>query len=193
MKTFIQTSAPVSLGKRQFKDTSIFNPIHYRATGKGNWYEQDLEYFKQPSFGIEQLPVRVQLEHCFKAKIHADYLLTFQDGSGFMRALTGIRKTIIPDWYYGDLRVFVHGQTVTSLVLIQFSPDRSMFSLYLFESYYPIGSKRISTVIKVIQEIKLTGNPSKQVLQTIAAQQSIKGNQKSGNRPSTFQPNQLIQ
>lgn len=188
MKTFNQTSAPVSLGKRQIEDTNKFQPIYYKSTGIGNWYQQDLEFFKQPSFETESLPVKVQLEYCFKAKIHADYLLTFQDDFGRMRAFTGIRKTLVPDWYYGDLRSFAYGQTITSLVLIHFSQDRSMFRLYLFESYYPEGNKRIKAITKIIQDLHSTGKPPKQVLQSIK-----KG--KSGIRKQEFdlQPKQLIQ
>lgn len=167
MKAIIQTTAPVSLGKRHQKDTNIFQPIHYKAVGIGNWYEQDLEYFARPSFEPEALPVRIQIEYCYKAKIVSDYLMTFHDLKGYLRALTGLRKTIIPDWYYGDLRTFHEGQTITSLVLVQFSPDRSIFRLYLFETYYPEGAKRINQINKIIQELLSTGQPTKAVLQQI--------------------------
>lgn len=166
MKTFNQNSAKVSLGKRLHEDTNIFHPIHFKATGTGNWYERDLEYFPKPTFNLEFLPERVQLEHCYKAKIVSDYLLTFQNREGFMKALTGLRKTLYQDWYYGDLRAFVEGQTITSLVLIQFSPDRSLFRLYLFQSYYPAGTKRINEINKIIQEITTTGLPPRKILQS---------------------------
>ncbi|MDR7130336.1 hypothetical protein J2X69_002686 [Algoriphagus sp. 4150] len=174
MKLFNQTSAKVSLGKRQTEDTDIFNPVNYRAIGIGNWYKQDLEHYEQPSFPVGSIPVQLQLDHCLKAKIHADFLLTFQNNAGYMKALTGIRKTIMQGWYYGDLKSFADGQTITSLVLIQFSPDRSMFRLYMFKSYYPEGSKRINTITKVIQELNITGNPPKQVLQTINQRREIR-------------------
>lgn len=179
MKTINQTTAKVSLGKRQSEDTTIFHPIHYQSTGKGNWYEQDLEYFERPTFKTETLPYQVQIEYCYKAKIHADFLLTFQDDAGYLKALTGIRKTIVPDWYYGDLRSFLDGQTITSLVLIQFSPDRSLFRLYMFESYYPKGGKRIHAINKIIQQILSTGRPTKQVLHAINTIQSGISNQET--------------
>ncbi|MBA4301279.1 MAG: hypothetical protein C0433_14430 [Cyclobacterium sp.] len=166
MKAINQNSANVSLGKRLNEDTNIFHPIHYKATGTGNWYEQDLEYFPLPNFNTEFLPEKIQLEHCFKAKIVSDYLLTFQNRDGLMKALTGLRKTIHTDWYYGDLRAFANCQTIMSLVLIHFSPDRSVFKLYLFESYYPEGGKRITEINKIIQEITLTGLPPKRVLKS---------------------------
>jgi hypothetical protein len=105
-----------------------------------------------------------------------------------MKALTGIKKTIISDWYYGDMRAFAEGQTIQSLILIQFSPDRSLFRLYLFETYYPSGSKRINEIIKLIQEILATGRPTDQVLLAINTRQSGKVNQESGSNHS---PNRL--
>lgn len=162
MKSINQTSENASLGKRQFKDTQIFHPIHYKTTGKGNWYKQDLEYFKQPSFPIDSLPSQVQLEHCFKAKIHAEFLVTFQNEDGYFKALTSLRKTLIQDWFYGDLRAFVDAQTITSLVLVYFSPDNSIFKLYLFENYYPEGSKRIKEILNLIRELIVTGKQMNQ-------------------------------
>jgi hypothetical protein len=178
------TSAQVSFGKSLRRDKTIFNPIHYKSTGIVNWYEQDLEYLNAPSFAIDSIPTKIQLEYCFKAKILSDYLITFQNKEGYMKALTGIRKTIIPDWYYGDLRAFADGQTITSLVLIQFSPDRSLFRLYLFDTYYPAGSKRINEITKLIQEILATGRPTEQVLLAINTSQSGKVNQESGSNHS---------
>ncbi|MAN87867.1 MAG: hypothetical protein CL555_13855 [Algoriphagus sp.] len=164
MKESIQTSRKVSLGKRLDEDTNIFNPICYKAIGKGNWYQQDLEYITMPAFRLELLPANVQLEYCYKAKIVAEYLLTFQNKEGYVKALTGLRKTIYTDWHYGDLRTFMDCKTILNLVLIQFSVDRSNFRLYLFESYYPKGNKRITTVNKIIQEINTTGQPPRKVL-----------------------------
>lgn len=184
MKSIDQTSDNASLGKRQSEGITIFNPIHYKAIGKGNCYEQDVDYFKQPSFETEPLPIKVHLEYCSKAKVQTDHLLTFQNQNGFMKALTVFCKTIIPDWYYGDMTTFAESQTISNLVLIQFSPDRSLFRLYQFESLYPEWRKGINTIIKVIQELIRNGNPPKQVLQTIIHQQSNKGNQEAGSKQS---------
>lgn len=162
MKSINQTSENASLGKRHFEGTQIFHPIHYKTTGKDNWYEQDLEYFKQHSFPIDSLPFQVQLEHYFKAKIHAQSLVTFQNEHGYFTALTGLRKTLIPDWFYGDLRAFVDGKTITSLVLVYFSPDNSVFKLYLFENYYPEGRKRIREILNLIRELIVLGKPTNQ-------------------------------
>lgn len=185
MNKFNQTSAPVSLGKRLREDTNIFHPIYYKTTGTGNWYEQDLEFFEKPSFPIESIPTKVQVEYCFKAKILSDYLLTFRNKSGYMNALTGLRKTLMPDWYYGDLRAFVDGQTITSLVLVQFSPDKSVFRLYLFEKYYPAGRKRIRDIIALIREIVATGRPPAKILNSIS-----QGNQgaKAFHSPKHLKP-----
>lgn len=163
MKAFNQNSANVSLGKRQSKDSCFFYPIHYKASGKGNWYQQDLEYFDKPSFPPQSLPEKIQLEYCFNAKIHAEYLMTFQNENGMIKALTGLREVLIPDWYYGDLRSFHEGETITSLILLQFSPDRSMFRIYLFQGYYPNGKKKKNSILKTIREILATGRPPRQI------------------------------
>ena len=167
MNTFNQTSANVSLGKRQIKDTGKFHPIYFRATGIGNWYSQDLEYFEQPSFSCDSLPEKVQLEYCFKAKILSDYLLTFQNEHGYMKALTGLRKVLIPNWHYGDLRVYDDGRTITSLILVEFSPDKTLFRLYLLESYYPNGKKRIREILEIIRDLTAKGRPPHKVLKSI--------------------------
>jgi hypothetical protein len=106
---------------------------------------------------LVSIPEKIQLEYCFKSKILADYLMTFHNDAGIMKAMTGIRETLIPDWYYGDQRSFFDGDTITSLVLIQFSPDRSIFRLYLFDGYYPEGRKKKNEIIRVIREISATG------------------------------------
>lgn len=167
MKDINPTSECVSLGKRQTKDTGKFHPIYFRATGIGNWYSQDLEYFEQPSFSIESLPGKVQLEYCFKAKILSDYLLTFQNEQGYMKALTGLRKVLIQNWYYGDLRVYDDGRTITSLILVEFSPDKTLFRLYLLESYYPDGKKRIREILEIIRDLTAKGRPPLKVLKSI--------------------------
>lgn len=180
MKAFNQNSATVSLGKRHFEDTRIFHPIHFKATGKGNWYIQDLDYFEEPSFKTDFLPEAVQLKYCFKAKILSDYLLTFKNEAGYIKSLIGLRKTLIPDWYYGDLKSYLEEGTKTSLILIQFSPDRSIFRLFLFDSYYPEGAKRINAINGLIQEMLNTRRPSKLVRETIIQHQAINANQESG-------------
>jgi hypothetical protein len=164
MKTINQTPVKASLGKRLAKDTDVFQPIHYIATGIGNWYEQDLQYFCDPSFPPDRLPAKVQVEYILKAKILSDYLLTFKNQSGYIKALTGLRKTIFPDWYYGDLRTYHDSQTCFSLILVHFSPDRTMFRMYLFEGLYPDCKKRITIISKMIQEIIHTGRPTRESL-----------------------------
>lgn len=150
-------------GKDRLKIAVFFYPIHYKASGKGNWYRQDLEYFNKPSFPPHSLPEKIQLEYCFKAKIHAEYLMTFQNENGMIKALTGLREVLIPDWYYGDLRSFHEGETITSLILLQFSPDRSMFRIYLLQGYYPDGKKKKNTILKTIREILATGRLPRQI------------------------------
>lgn len=157
MNQINQTSTNVSLGKRPVQDSLFFNPIYYKSTGQGNWYKQDLEYYNQPSFSPVSLPEKIQLEYCFKAKIHADYLMTFHNERGIMQAMTGLRKILIPDWYYGDQRSLYEGETITSLVLAQFCPDRSIFRLYLFDGYYPEGPKKKNEILHVVREISATG------------------------------------
>lgn len=162
MKAINQNSANVFLGKGHFKDNDVFHPLHFKATGIGNWYKQDLEYFQQPSFQTQGIPNKVQLEYWFKSKILSDFLLTFKNDAGFLRAFTGLRKTIFSDWFYGDLRTITADTICTSLVLVQFSPDKLLFRLYLFDGFYPVCKKRINIISKLIQEINATGKTTKQ-------------------------------
>lgn len=168
MKAINQNSAIVFLAKGHCKDTELFHPLHFKATGVGNWYEHDLEYFEPPSFPVTSIPNQIRLEkcHCNRARILGDFVLTFINQEGYLKALSSIHKTIFPDWYYGCLKTYAERITYSDLVLVQFSPDRSIFRVYLFEQHYP-EKNRTSIVNRLIQEICTVVKPTKEYLSCI--------------------------
>jgi hypothetical protein len=122
-----------------YKDSHSIHPLYYKHTGIGNWFEKDLEFVPLPSFDQNIFPDQLQVEYSAKKSIQAKYVLTSKRHYGIHRILTGLRPTVFNGWYYGDIPVFKGEKLTKNLILIEFSPDCTMFRIYFIDGYYPKG------------------------------------------------------
>lgn len=127
-------------------------PLYFRHTGTGNWYGKDTD-FPVPSFLPDLIPDELQIEYEAAKNIQSDFILRSRRCHGTQRVSTGLQPTSFDGWYYGDAPTFQDGQITKSLILVQFSPDSSMFRLYLFHGYYPSGKTVSKSVISKILHI----------------------------------------
>ncbi|MDX5478099.1 MAG: hypothetical protein LPJ98_06540 [Cyclobacteriaceae bacterium] len=84
--------------------------------------------------------------------IQAGFVLTSKSHHGIHRILTGLRPTVFNGWYYGDIPVFKGDKLTKNLILIEFSPDCTMFRIYLVDDFYPKGKnseQKINNVAKM--------------------------------------------
>jgi len=101
-------------------------------------------YEKVPTkIAINKLPFELKVESTQDPKIQAqraEEVITGRFVNKKREFLTGLRRTMLPGWYYGNDYEFVKGQKVNSLVIFSFSDDDAALTIYYFNRFYKLSA-----------------------------------------------------
>lgn len=158
MNRSIHTST-IYPGKDIFKDTDFLQPLSYTLQNYGGWYAKDADVVPEHASHLLNIPTNLQIQHVYKQGIRSNQVLTSGNTQGDNRLFTGLRQTNEQDWLYGDIPQYIKNRVTKSLLLLEFSPDRYQFRLFLFEGYYPTRCKRQREIGSLISSILKSRNP----------------------------------
>ncbi len=97
-------------------------------------------YEKQPTrIPFNKLPFELKIEPTQDPKIQAqgaEMVITGRFVKKKREFFSGLRKTIRPNWFYGNDYEFVQGRKLNSLVVFAFSGNNAELMVYYFNRYY---------------------------------------------------------
>lgn len=137
--------------REPYKDTYFLRHLTFTRQDMAGRYALDAGYFAN-------IPENLQVQHTFKQGIRSTWVMTSMHDDGSCRIFTGIRPAGVQDWYYGDIPLFGDGKVTKRLLLVEFSPDKYQFRLYLMNSYPPTKSRR-TEIKRIIGAIVNSRNP----------------------------------
>jgi hypothetical protein len=146
-------------GNDMFKDTGFLQPLTYTLQDCGGLYSKDADRGCEHAIHLLNIPANLQIQHVYKQGIKSNQVLTSGNIQGNRQLFTGLRQTKEQDWLYGDIPQYIEYTVSKSLLLLEFSPDRYQFRLFLFEEYYPTRSKRQNDIGHLISAIIKNRNP----------------------------------
>lgn len=144
------------------KDTDFLQPLTYTLQDCGGWYAKDADPASEHGGHLLKVPATLQIQHVYKQGIKSNQVLTSGNAQGHQQLFTGLRQTNEQDWLYGDVPEYSKNGVAKSLILLEFSPDRYQFRLFLFDGYYPKRSSRQSEIGSIISAIIKSRNPFSQ-------------------------------
>lgn len=145
--------------RERYKDTDFLQPLTYTLQDCGGWYAKDTDLVPDNVSHLLNIPANLQIQHVYKQGIKSNQVLTSGNIQGHRQLFTGLRQTTEQDWLYGDVPEYLENRIAKSLLLLEFSPDRYQFRLFLFEGYYPKRSRRQSEIGHLISAINKSRNP----------------------------------
>jgi hypothetical protein len=146
-------------GNDMSKDTDFLQPLTYTLQDCGGWYAKDADLVPEHVFHLLNIPANLQIQHVYKQGIKSNQVLTSGDTEDNHRLFTGLRQTNEQDWLYGDIPQYIEYRVAKSLLLLEFSPDRYQFRLFMFEGCYPPRSRRQSEIGSIISAIIKNRSP----------------------------------